>query len=256
MKDNYKFAIIEDEKYARRNLKQIISKLQPSWNLVFEAESVEDSIAYFTGRPEAELLFLDVELVDGSCFDILKDIDLRIPVIFTTAYDEYALRAFRLNSVDYILKPITTENVAQALEKMESMCNYLPQNYKSLTRNENVGIRNRILTISGDNYSFLPVDEIAWFYSEDKYIEAILKNGCHKMTDFSKLKEVTTQLDNKKFFQPTRNMVISIDAIEKVSKFFAGKLSVQLSAGKEQIRIMVSAARRRDFLDWLGGKCQ
>jgi DNA-binding LytR/AlgR family response regulator len=249
-----RYAIIENERYARENLQQIVSRLRPAWLLAFTAASVEESIACLKEHSDVELLFLDVELVDGSCFDILRSVEIQIPVIFTTAYNQYALQAFRLNSVDYLLKPITQSSVEEALNKLESLSSHLPRDYRPLVESVKTGPRNRILVTSGDNYSFLAVDQIAWFVSEGKYVGAIQRDGRHRMTDFANLQEVTEQLNSEDFFHLARNIVTSIHSVAKVSKFFAGRLKVTLRAGSVEEHILVSAARRKEFLNWLGGK--
>ncbi|MGI6224019.1 MAG: LytR/AlgR family response regulator transcription factor [Prevotella sp.] len=249
-----KYAIIENERYARENLQKIVQQLRPDWELLFTAQSVEESVVYFKGKPDVALLFLDVELDDGSCFDILRAVKIEIPVIFTTAYNQYALKAFQLNSVDYLLKPITKESVEKALTKLESFSSHFPHDYQPLVKSVKSGPRNRILVTSGDNYAFLPVEQIAWFISEGKYVGVVQRDGHHRLTDFSNLQEVMEQLNHEVFFQLARHIVASIYCVSKVSKFFAGRLQVTLRAGEKVENITVSAARRKEFLNWLGGK--
>ena len=249
-----KYAIIENERYARENLQQIVSRLRPTWQLTFTAVSVEESVACLKQHSDVKLLFLDVELVDGNCFDILHSVKIEIPVIFTTAYNQYALQAFQLNSVDYLLKPITQSSVEVALNKLESLSSHLPRDYRPLVESVKTGTRNRIMVTSGDNYSFLSVDQIAWFVSEGKYVGVIQRDGRHRMTDFANLQEVADQLNPEDFFHLARNIVSSIHSVVKVSKFFTGRLKVTLRAGDVEEQILVSAARRKEFLNWLGGK--
>lgn len=249
-----KFAVIENEILSRNHLVDIILQLRPQWQLVFTAETVEDSIAYFSGTPDAELLFLDIELDDGNCFDMLKAVHISIPVIFTTSYSEYALKAFTLCSIDYLLKPITLEAVNKAIVKLESLPKQLPRDYQAVASTMKSMQRSRVLISSGDTYSFVNLDDIAYFVSEDKYVFVCLLNGRKRMTEFRNLGKVMEEMPRDRFFQVSRNFVVSINAIEKVSKFFTGRLSVKLKGSTGNNSIVVSAARRKEFLDWLGGK--
>ena len=252
-----KYAIIENEAYALEHLKRVVSSLRTEYELVFTAESVEECINYFGQQHSVDIIFMDIELVDGNCFDIFRAINIKTPIIFTTAYDAYAIQAFKVNSIDYLLKPIADKDVEAAIRKFET--HYIKTNktpdYKQLYPfiHKNLA-RRRILVNSGDTYSYIQTDEIAFFVSEDKYVYATLKNGRRRMTDFQNLSEVEAEVDGSDFFQLSRNLIASISAIGKVSKFFTGRLKVEIEAGEEKQEVVVSAARKKLFLDWLGGK--
>ena len=241
-----KYAIIENEAYALEHLKRVVSSLRTEYELVFTAESVEECINYFGQQHSVDIIFMDIELVDGNCFDIFRAINIKTPIIFTTAYDAYAIQAFKVNSIDYLLKPIADKDVEAAIRKFDYKQLY-PFIHKNLAR-------RRILVNSGDTYSYIQTDEIAFFVSEDKYVYATLKNGRRRMTDFQNLSEVEAEVDGSDFFQLSRNLIASISAIGKVSKFFTGRLKVEIEAGEEKQEVVVSAARKKLFLDWLGGK--
>lgn len=247
-----RYAIIENEEYSRINLQNIIKAVRPEYELIFYAETVSDSVSLLSGSSEPDLIFMDIELDDGNCFDIFRRADPDVPVIFTTAYDEYAVKAFKVNSVDYILKPITEEDVARAILKYEKRClaardwRQVSEDYASLRT------RSRMLVSDGNGYSFVHTDDIAWFESEDKYVSIRLNNGKSLLTDQESLDMTAQVLDPDRFFRISRPVVTSIGAISKVSKHLRGRLQVELQAGTEKRTETVSAARRPGFLNWLG----
>lgn len=247
-----KYAIIENEQYAREYLISVIKKLRPDYELVFEGESIEETVR-FAQSPEfseVDLVFMDIELNDGNCFSIFGMSSFDVPVIFTTAYDEYALRAFKVNSIDYLLKPLKPGELEDALGRFEKRNPKAPvPDYRVLTASP----RERVLTVSGDTYSYVDINDVAWFVSEDKYIYLTLHNGKTRMTDFQNLQEACENLDPRRFFQIARNMVVNISAVKKVVKHFNGRLKTIVEAGEQVKETYVSAARRREFLDWLGG---
>jgi two-component system, LytTR family, response regulator LytT len=250
-----KYAIIENEQYALENLQHIVSTLRPDYEMVFSAESIEDSVMFFRGNQDVALIFMDIELVDGDCFEIFRQVDIQIPVIFTTAYNEYAIQAFKVNSVDYLLKPVTEDDVNNALLKFEKT--RTASDYTMLTNTMTAhSMRKRILTSAGDSYSYIEIDDIAFFISEDKYVFAYLKSGKRCITEFPSLGDLVHDLDPDSFFQLSRGIVAGIGSIHAVKKYFNGRLKVVVKAGKEEQTAMVSAARRKQFLVWLGGDMQ
>ena len=251
------YIIIENEAFALENLKKIIEQLRPDWHLQFTAESVEETVEYLLSKPDIDIIFMDIELVDGNCFEIFKRVKVETPVIFTTAYDDFAIQAFKVNSIDYLLKPITENAVSEALEKFERLTvkrAEMPDYSQLLKQLMQPASRQRILINSGDNYGYVMIEDVAFFLSEDKYVFVYLRSGVRRMTDFRNLGEVERIVDLKRFFQVSRNVIASIESIDKVGKYFNGRLKVTVKAGNEKQEAMVSAARRQAFLDWLGGK--
>ncbi len=250
-----KYAIIEDEYIAQQQLQDLIRSFRPAWQLEMTAESIEESIEYFSDAHGIDLIFMDIELADGNCFEIFKEVKIDIPVIFTTAYDEYAIQAFSINSVQYLLKPLAEEDLHKAIVKFETVCKPREENflYQRLAMKLNP-YRNRILTLSGDNYVPVLVNEIAFFLSEDKCVYAYLLDGRRKLTEFSNLNEVLENLNPNDFTLISRNVVTSIYAVKQVARFFKGRLLVTVVAGTEKLEVTVSAAKRQGVLDWLGGR--
>lgn len=252
-KPDIKYAIIENEEFARINLQNVISAMRPDYRCVFTAESVEECVDYFSRKPEVQLIFMDIELDDGDCFELFRNVKIEIPVIFTTAYDKYAVRAFKVNGIDYLLKPISEKDVSDAIDRFEKKAGSfpLPDAKPALEELSARRKRSRVLINSGDTYSFIHTDEVVCV-AEDKYVSIMLNNGKRKLTDFASLGEIMEVLDENVFFQISRSVVTSIDAIGRISKYFKGRLRVELTAGTETHTETVSAARRPEFLEWLG----
>ncbi len=250
-----KYAIIEDEHIAQVQLQDMIQSFRPAWQLQMTAESIEESVEYLSVLHGLDLIFMDIELADGNCFEIFKEVKVDTPVIFTTAYDEYAIQAFSINSVQYLLKPLEEGELHKAIVKFETICK--PQEkgllYQDLAMKLNP-YRNRILALSGDHYVPILVNEIAFFLSEDKYVYAYLLDGRRRLTEFSNLNEVIANLNPNDFTLISRNVVTSIYAVKQVARFFKGRLQVTIVAGNETLEVTVSAARRQSVLNWLGGR--
>lgn len=251
------YIIIENEEYALINLKQMIGQLRPDYELVFTAESVEESVAFFQTNPKIDLIFMDIELTDGNCFEIFRQVDINVPVIFTTAYNDYAIQAFKVTSIDYLLKPIAEQDLSLALAKYERLKSPRMPDYQQLL--STLGIRKsstqreRILITIGDNYSYVNTADIDFFMRDEKYVYVVLNNGKRHITEFQNLSEVEAGLDATRFFQLSRNIIVCITAITKVSKWFTGRLKVSVGKGEYAQSVVVSAARRSSFLEWLGG---
>ena len=246
-----KYAIIENEAFARMSLQSIMKKLRPSYECAFEGETVAESVAYFSTHHDVDFVFMDVALGDGDCFNIFHQIDLKLPIIFTTAYDEYAVRAFKVNSIDSLLKPILEEDVAFAMNKLEGQLGK-QRDYHDLVNNLQQGSRGRLLIGTSAGYLLIKTEDVAWLEAEDKIIQLVLKKGRKVITDFPSLGDALDKLDPNVFFQLSRSVVASVDSIVRVSKFFKGRLSVELKAQDLARTEIVSSQRRQDLLDWLG----
>jgi len=197
---------------------------------------------------------MDIELVDGSCFEIFRQVPIDIPVIFTTAYNEFAIQAFEVNSLDYILKPVTEEAMEHALRKFEKY-NILPIQVSVFEKlkeilSEKKKTKKRILANLGNNYSYIDIDDAAYFISEDKYIFLISFSGKRSLTTYTNLNQVEEDVDSELFIRIARNVVVNIKAILKIEKYYNGRLLVKIKNSEESF--IISAARREHFLNWLG----
>lgn len=249
------YAIIEDEPYSSELLEFSMNKLYPSYKLVFKAATISKTVEYLKKKPELDLIFMDIELGDGNSFEIFKEVDVQVPVIFTTSYNEYTLQAFKVHSIDYLLKPFSDNDLTLAVTKFERYYRNSGNNITSeLIQKLAAPARKpmRIRMEVGDSYKFFNADEAAYFISEDKYVLAALSNGHRVITNFSKLQDVEDMLPASEFFRISRNIVASIDSIKSVKKFFRGRLLVTITAGEKSEQVIISSTRRDAFLDWLG----
>lgn len=252
-----RYAIVENEEYARLSLCSMLRDLRPDWKLLFTAESVEDTVESLqSDESYPDLIFMDIELDDGSCFDIFKEVTFSCPIVFTTAYENFALQAFDVNSIGYLLKPITLEKLTKMLVKIEGLGRSLSSSVVTDTlekkSNPVVASHGRILISHRDSYTFISSDEVAFFIAEDKCVIVTLKNGNTFLTDFATLSDCMNVLDHNRFFHMSRNIVVNIDCISKVTKYFKGRLNVDIDAGSESRTVTVSSARKTEFLNWLG----
>lgn len=250
-----RYIIIEDEQLAYDELKRMMGALRPDYELSGWATSVEQGIQ-LVKNVSADLMLIDIRLSDGDSFEIFRQVKSEIPVIFTTAYDDYALKAFKLHSIDYLLKPISEIDLESALCKFERMVYITPMSpqYTSLQteyeRHDNR--KTRFLIQSGDHYGYIPSSEIAFFYSEDKYNYLHTFTNRRYIVDYT-LDRLETLLDPSLFFRVSRGCIVNVNSIKKASKYFTGRLRLQLMPDCPA-SIMVPRNRVNEFFDWLDDK--
>ncbi len=253
-----KVLIVEDEIPAQINLKKLIDKCCDQSRIVMTLSSVRSTIKWLEENPEgADVIFLDVELSDGICFDIFDKVDINAQVIITTAYDNYAINAFRINSVDYLLKPIVESDLSRAWERCkERMEQRTTPNLEALLdivsragASRDKEYKKRFIVKMGEKIIIIPVEDIAYCYSEDKSTYAVNRNGTRRLLDYS-LDTVQEMLDPKLFFRVSRSCIVSINSIENISKHLGTRLRLQLTPPSED-EVVVSRSRTSDFLEWL-----
>lgn len=244
-----KVLVIEDEIPAQEELVRILRKHFPNIEIVDIIGSVRDSVEWLRNNT-ADLIFMDIQLLDGCCFDIFDVVEVRTPIIFTTAYDQYALKAFKVNSVDYLLKSVDEDELVAAVRKMD----YKYDNIRNLIESymPTVRYKTRISVKTGDIYRFLLIDEVAYFISEDGFTYAVTNNEKKHIVDYT-ISSLETQLDPKRFFKLSRGCIVSIDSIEKITAYFNSRLKVTLK-GRKNISIILSRVRVPDFLNWIDDK--
>lgn len=244
-----KVLVIEDEIPAQEELVRILRKHFPNIEIVDIIGSVRDSVEWLRNNT-ADLIFMDIQLLDGCCFDIFDVVEVRTPIIFTTAYDQYALKAFKVNSVDYLLKSVDEDELVAAVRKMD----YKYDNIRNLIESymPTVRYKARISVKTGDIYRFLLIDEVAYFISEDGFTYAVTNNEKKHIVDYT-ISSLETQLDPKRFFRLSRGCIVSIDSIEKITAYFNSRLKVTLK-GRKNISIILSRVRVPDFLNWIDDK--
>lgn len=249
-------AIIEDEIPAARLLCSMISRLRPDWNVTVLPGSVEEAVQWFGDNRHPDLLFLDIQLSDGNSFDFLSQAKPSSVIIFTTAYDQYAIRAFSVNSIDYILKPVDETRLLEAIMKYESIisdksprpADYLDVILDSLQRREKP-FRTRFLITGVDKFLTLQVADIAYFYSENKITFAVTYSGQEHILDMS-LNKLAEQLDPDRFFRANRQVILNIDAIVHIEPYFNGKIVVSVRP-PYKTQITVSEEKIASFKLWL-----
>lgn len=249
-----KALIIEDEIMAAKTLQKLLGEVSPETEVVAVLESIEDSVAWIEENPMPDLMFMDIHLADGSSFTIFDRVDITCPVIFTTAYDEYALKAFEVNSIDYLLKPISKEALERAMRKYR-MLDLGRQNSNSgnieallyqLTQKSNY--RRCFLLPERDKLVPLPTANIAYAYIEAKTVKLVSVD--HKEYYLTQtLDDLMAQLDPKEFFRANRQFVISRSAVKDVSVWFGNKLAINLVMETPE-KIIVSKARVAEFKHW------
>lgn len=253
-----KALIVEDELLARNNLRNIIMKQFDDIEIVGMLSSVRETIEWLTNPDHlADIIFLDVELSDGMCFDIFEQVQTHTKIIVTTAYDSYAIRAFRINSIDYLLKPIDPDDLREAVARCrkthaESPAMDVEELRKALTGDSRPAYRSRFVIRLGDRIILLKVDEIAYFYAEDKSTYAVTFDGKRFILDTT-LDAAQEAVDPHRFFRVSRSQIVSINAIETISKHLNNRLKINIQP-KPDFEIFVSRFRIPDFLAWLEGK--
>ena len=198
----------------------------------------------------ADLIFLDIQLLDGCCFDIFSVVEVRTPIIFTTAYDQYALKAFKVNSVDYLLKPIDEDELVAAVRKMDYKYDNIRNLMESFIPTDRY--KTRISVKTGDIYRFLLIDDVAYFISEDGFTYAVTNDEKKHIVDYT-IGSLETQLDPKRFFRVSRGCIVSINSIEKITAYFNSRLKVTLK-GRKNVSMILSRVRVPYFLNWIDDK--
>ncbi|MBC8485247.1 MAG: response regulator transcription factor [Bacteroidetes bacterium] len=249
--------IIEDEPNAQIELKRLLGKTDPSIRVLKCIDSVEDSVLWLKSNEAPDLIFLDIQLSDGIGFDIFKQVEVKVPVIFTTAYNEYAIQAFRVNSVDYLLKPVRQEDLTKAVQKFKSMGEQFGKTQavldlkqiEQLLKINQPEYKERFIAKVGNQIKYINIVDIAYFRAEDNEVMLITKKNSRYIIDYS-LNELGNLLDPKKFFRANRSYIVTIEAIEKISKYFNSRLHLELIPKKDDT-VLISRMRVPDFLKWM-----
>lgn len=249
-----KALIVEDELIASQNLQRILQQLADDIQILTVLQSVEETIDWFRSNPQPDVLFLDIHLADGASFAIFDEITINCPIIFTTAYDEYALKAFEVNSIDYLLKPINQKNLERALNKLRTLtANNDHVNNELITKLianfkvNNKSYKSGFLIPYKDKFIPLQVSKIDFFYTENKMV-TIMSEGQMYHLDTS-LEDIASQLDPQLFFRANRQFIVARKAIKDISVWFGSKVSINLFVSAPE-KIIVSKARVSEFKTW------
>ena len=249
--------IIEDEKPAARLLQRKLEKLNIAVKTMLH--SVEESIDWFSNNEHPDLIFLDIQLSDGLSFEIFEKIDIKSAIIFTTAYDEYALKAFKLNSIDYLLKPIDEDDLEVAIVKFkerlpktdaENLQLDFEQIRKMLSNPFEKNFKKRFTAKIGQHLKIITTDEIECFFSENKGTYIHTFDNRNYLID-STLEILEQELDMKNFFRISRKFIVPLQAIKEIQVYTNSRLKVILPTYKED-EVIVSREKVQDFKAWLG----
>ena len=246
-----KALIIEDEVMAAKTLKKLLVEVSPGIEIVGILESIEDSVDWIASHAMPDLMFMDVHLADGSSFAIFERVTITCPVIFTTAYDEYALKAFEVNSIDYLLKPISKEALERAVAKYHNLGRGLEQQQLEALL-KHLGAKPKFkscfLLPERDKLVPLPTSDIAYAYIDTKTVKLVTFDDKTFYMNQT-LDDILAQLDPQMFFRANRQFLISRNAVKDVSVWFGNKLAINLTVETPE-KVIVSKARVAEFKAW------
>lgn len=245
--------IIEDELPAARQLTKLLQTQQPGCTILETLDTVDSAVRWLRTFPAPDLIFMDIQVADGLSFDIFRQVDPHAPVIFTTAFDQYALQAFKVNAVDYLLKPVDAEELEKALARVRSRAAAAPAiDMQALARQFQPTVyKDRFLVKSGQHMTFIFTTEVAFFRSSDGLTQAYLSSGKKYFVEHT-LDELERLLDPRQYFRVSRAVTLRIDAIRKIHPHLNGRLKLDTEPPAPE-DVFVSRERAGEFKTWLGG---
>ncbi len=249
-----KVLIVEDEPLAARRLKDLVTKIDPVIQVMAVLDSVKSSVEWIRENEPPELVFMDIQLADGLSFEIFEQAEVKAPVVFTTAYDEYAIKAFKVNSIDYLLKPIDEDGLTGALNKFKtlvrsdfqrSVLERIGLTMEMLTRK----YKERFVTKVGEHLKFIEVGDVLFFFSEEKITFCKTKDARKHILDFT-MDQVEQLVDPSKFYRVNRKYMVSLSAITDMISHTNSRLKLVLK-GSEDSEVIVARERVQEFKAWL-----
>ena len=248
-----KALIIEDEVLAAQSLQKLITEVAPDTEVIATLQSIEESVAWFDENPMPDLVFMDIHLADGSSFAIFEQVQITCPIIFTTAYDEYALKAFEVSSIDYLLKPINRNDLTRAMNKFNALVGEKSNNNEAIDAlMRQIGMKKNykscFLVPERDKLIPLATANIAYFYIDTKTVKAITLDE-HTYYMSQTLDDIMLQLNPDDFFRANRQFIVSRKAVKDLTIWFGNKLSLNLSV-KIPEQIIISKAKVSEFKNW------
>ena len=246
-----KALIIEDEKMAQANLARLLKNSFPEMEIVAMIDSVRGAVEFLSARPKLDVIFMDVELSDGICFEIFRSVQISAPVIMTTAYDSYAVKAFEAGSIDYLLKPVDSDALLRAVGRARERLNASASIDKllSVLGQDSKKYKEKSVVRCGDRIIPVQSSDIALFFSEDKANYLLTKNGERYLIE-STIDSLESELDPSKFYRISRGCIVAFSAIKSVSRTSTGRLVV-ISQPASPVELTVSRGRVEGFIAWL-----
>ncbi len=248
-----KAIIIEDEKLASERLEELINDIDPSIEISAKLTSIEQSVRYLKHN-KPDLIFLDIQLEDGISFSIFEKVTVDSPIIFTTAYDQYAIKAFKLNSIDYLLKPIKKDELRDSLHKYKNFKSPFAfdlEEIRKIFQNKEISYKKRFLIQYGQKIKKIETDEIAYFFAMEKNVFLVTSSGNTFPLDYTldKLQEI---IDPEKFFRINRKMIISFKSIKNLIPYSRSRIKIELNPPEpKDIEALVSVERISSFKEWM-----
>ena len=248
--------IIEDEIKTAKSLAQVITQIKPDAKIVATIQSVERAVSYLTDNPQPDLIFMDSQLSDGLCFEIFEAVKIIPPVIFCTAYDNYAIEAFKANGIDYLLKPFKKEQIEGALEKLSNLKSYfsaekqlVPDLEMLLKRLGEPDGKKSFLVFKQNKYINVKTEKIAFFYIHNEITSIVTFDQQSYPVDQS-LEEIQGSVSRKQFYRLNRQYLINFDAVKEVENYFSRKLFVKLVIPSPD-KLLIGKEKVSNFLNWL-----
>lgn len=250
-----KVVIIEDEIPAANRLSKLLLNFSDQVEIMHKADSIESSVRYLSAMQNIDLIFMDIQLADGLSFDIFEKVKVTTPVIFTTAFDQYTLKAFKVNSIDYLLKPIDENELYQSLEKYRQLypkaaTDFSDKILKLMQDMNAVKYKERLLIKRGQQLSYLKTESTAYCFAEGKLCYAVDFNGTKFLLE-SNLSQLEEQLQPDNFYRINRHLLVNIEAVKKVHTWLGGRLKLEICPSTTAETI-VSRERVNGFKEWLG----
>jgi DNA-binding LytR/AlgR family response regulator len=244
--------IVENEMPASDRLVRVLENIDKSITIIGVVESVEATINWLENKQHPDLILMDIQLDDGLCFEIFETINVETPVIFTTAYDEYTLKAFKVNSVDYLLKPVEEESLRAAIHKYKKLYadnDPFKRDFRQLIREFSNQYKSRFLIRIGSKFKSVPVSEIGYFHVSERYVFLNDLQGKDYGIDYS-LEQLEGILDSKKFFRINRNCIVNINMISMMNSYSSSRLQLTMKNAKAGNLFVVSRDKVSEFKKW------
>jgi DNA-binding LytR/AlgR family response regulator len=247
--------VVEDEELAAERLIDLIKAIDPAIEIVAQLDTIADTVHFLKTQPAPDVIFLDIQLADGRSFEIFEKAPIDSPIIFITAYDQFTLKAFKVNSIDYLLKPVQKEDLRLALEKLKKL-NRKGLNgdeldlLKEIIKSKGQSYKQRLVIKAGNKIQFKPAEEVAYFFADGKEAYMVSRKENRKHLIGYTLEELEEILDPKDFFRISRKFIVRADAIAEVKGLISSRLEVKLIQNSEH-ELAVSRERAQDFKTWL-----
>jgi len=247
--------IVEDEDLAVKKLQKTLETVDPTAEVTGVTDSIKDTVEWLMNNPQPDLILMDIELADGQSFEVFNLTDVKCPVIFTTSYDEYALKAFKVNSIDYLLKPVQKDELSAALNKFRKIKNNAEVNVDSLIKELQQKLqpkeyRKRFLVKLGQKLISVEIDDIAYFFSEGRLNFFKTFDNKKFVVDYT-MDEIEDMLDPSRYFRISRSFYVSVDSVERIDDYFGNRLILGLKPSVDK-EALVSREKVTEFKKWMG----